>query len=288
MAAPNMSGRRGGARNPGRSLPEARRMPQPLQPREGGTLFQRARLRTLDYLRRGELWQRLEEAALVVGGVGGGIAAASDRPAVKQAGAAVALFAVPAVTLARRRHDAARVAYRALPDNPENVKRMAKVTDPDWLRALDHRFVDGYSIDPRWMERKLGMTTVGTAQRFASMRVMRKRPFTLTMQPQTEGYIIARHESTPFAGLVRPLLQFMTSQLPASVDAKAILDYHYPKENLKPMTLQQVPAAVKGRTLKRILSESPQTPEEAVSLALLGAAVAKRNILEEEGRLVRR
>lgn len=250
--------------------------------------MQRMRLRSLDYLRRGELWQRLEEVALVAGGIGGGVAAASDRPAVKQTGAAVALFAVPAVTLARRRYDAARVAYRARPENPENMKRMARVTDADWLRALDHRFVEGYSIDPKWMERKLGMTTVGAAQQFASMRVMRKRPATLAIRPQAEGYIITRHESKPFINLARPLLQLMAGRLPASVDTQAVLDYHYPGENLKPMMPQQVPAAVKGRTLRRILSETPQAAEEAVSLALLGAAVARRNLLEEEGRLARR
>jgi hypothetical protein len=196
----------------------------------------------------------------------------------------VAAVTGPMALAANKMYGNQRYEYRRKPQNPENIRRVGKVKDADWLRSLEREFVKNYAIDPDRVERILKVTPVGASMHFGFSRGLRRSPVLARAKGETGPYVIKDHESRSFSSLIRPLLQYKVSQLPENIEKGKILESHFPGEGLTPIGRGDLPPELVGRTLRRLLDDEPQTPEEAVSMSLLAGAIMRYNIKKLEGK----
>jgi len=190
------------------------------------------------------------------------------HPKTREVGAALAATTVPLTIASKTAYDKKRVAFRDSPRNLKNLDRIFKTEDRDWLRQIDYEFVKKYAVDPHLTEKQLKSTTVGTARKFASNHGLWKAP--------NDAYSMRRHENEVTYNLMRPILQNMVHKLPETVDKRALLDQHFPKEKLKPEP--EMPKAVLDRIPPRVLDATPTTEHEAVALTILAGSLARAHM----------
>lgn len=246
--------------------PLKRKKPKNPQPHDKGNLRMRIAERAKDLWQRGEFWRNMNAMSVFVLGAGTALQA-HPKEAWRATGQAAGALSGPMALYSGRRYDQMRFNYRRNPANPENLERAKKTEDPEFMRRIDHAFVRKYALDPEWAERKLRVSPVGAAYTFASARRLRKAP--------DSPYSVRKHESPSFHKVVKPLLQYHVGQLPESVKKEPILNRHFPKEKLNPITRGQIPKEVLDHIQPRLLDAEPQTEEEAVALSLLAGAVVR-------------
>ena len=233
-----------------------------------------------DFAERGEYWRALSWASAVGAGHAAGLAWHPNKTVSAVAKAMTPILITTSVGSGVKYHFK-RTSYRESQRNIENIKRVLKTENKEWLRELDHDFVRKYHTNPRRVEKQLDVGPVGAAFHFISNRGLRKSP--------NELYSIRKHESKQFSDLVKQILQFKVSQLPGGVDPIPILERHYPGEGLKPISRSELPRDVVDRIHSRLLNAEPGNEREAAGLAVLSAAVLRGRMkdFKNAGRIAR-
>jgi len=242
-------------------------------PRDRGTPFQIAWTRTKEAAERGEIWRAISNISIFSSGVAGGLML-HQNPKVQATGQALAAMSVPVAIASGLKYQSKRTAYRESPRNLENLKRVAKTKDSEWLRQLDYSFVEKYSIDPKDAEKRLEVSTIGAATKFATLRMLRKAP--------DAQYSISAHETRGFSSIAKPILQYYSGRLPPTINREALLYQHFPEERLDTIADKKlIPENLRNRIPPRLLEASPQSAEEATALAMLAGSIARWNLVKE-------
>lgn len=237
--------------------------------RDGASLPKRALFHARRLYHRGDLYGALRTVALMAGSAGGALAIFHPRPDVKDAGREVAAMSAGAAASAEVARAMTRSKYAPERATMGAIKSVKSTEDANLLRRLERSLVLAYDRDPKYVTRHLDGTTESVAQHFRSVRGLR-------LAPDAE-YRVSLHEDEEHAELIKGLLQYMVGKLPRREEREAILEKHFPGEELKPIKIEdlEMPRGLDARVPRALLDASPRDEKEALALALMGASVAR-------------
>jgi hypothetical protein len=237
--------------------------------RDRGTPLERGWEQTKLFFKRGNFYSTIRTMGVIGASAGSTLAVTHPKPQYREAGLQIAAASGAVVTAAEVARFRTRQKYRADISNLRNIERIRESENPERMRLLDRELVRLYSRIPDHVEKNLGGTPESAADHFRSLRGLR-------ISPDSEYRL--HMEDPQYRELVKPVFQYMVTRLPNNPTPKALLEKHFPKEKLNPISEAgslALPRGLETLVPPRLLESRPQNEREAMGVALLAASVAR-------------